>query len=186
MSKAALIGTGRTGRRLGAMREGRCGTWAGWGTVAAAAVTTLFAVPRAAVSYAPQNQNAVAPFVKISGPVIALTHVRVIDGTGAAARENQTIVIRGDNIADVGDASRITVPADASAIDLTGRSVIPGLVMMHEHLYYPTGPGVYGQLGVSFARLYLAGGVTTMRTAGNVNGIMDINISRRIAAGEMP
>ena len=58
--------------------------------------------------------------------------------------------------------------------------------MMHEHLYYTTGPGVYGQLGVSFSRLYLAGGVTTMRTAGNVNGIMDINVSRRIAAGEMP
>ena len=64
--------------------------------------------------------------------------------------------------------------------------MLPGLVMMHEHLYYTTGPGVYGQLGVSFSRLYLAGGVTTMRTAGNVNGIMDINISRRIAAGEMP
>src|SRR4029450_12724606 len=63
---------------------------------------------------------------------------------------------------------------------------LPGLVMMHEHLYYTTGPGVYGQLGVSFSRLYLAGGVTTRRTPGNVNGIMDINISRRIAAGEMP
>ena len=58
--------------------------------------------------------------------------------------------------------------------------------MLHEHLYYPTGPGVYGQLGVSFSRLYLAGGVTTMRTAGNVNGIMDINLARRIAAGELP
>ena len=58
--------------------------------------------------------------------------------------------------------------------------------MVHEHLYYPTGPGVYGQLGVSFSRLYLAGGVTTMRTGGNVNGIMDINLSRRIDAGEMP
>ena len=44
---------------------------------------------------------------------------------------------------------------------------------------------VYGQLGVSFSRLYLAGGVTTMRTAGNVNGIMDINVARRIAAGEI-
>jgi len=64
--------------------------------------------------------------------------------------------------------------------------VIPGLVMMHEHLYYTTGPGVYGQLGASFSRLYLAGGVTTMRTAGNVNGIMDINLARRIAAGELP
>ena len=57
-------------------------------------------------------------------------------------------------------------PAGATIVDLTGKSVIPGLVMMHEHLYYTTGPGVYGQLGVSFSRLYLAGGVTTMRTGG--------------------
>ena len=113
--------------------------------------------------------------------------MRVIDGTGAAARENQTLVIRDGSIAAIGDAGvdARRRPARPS-IDLTGKSVIPGLVMMHEHLYYTTGPGVYGQLGVSFSRLYLAGGVTTMRTAGNVNGIMDINMARRIAAGEMP
>jgi enamidase len=133
-----------------------------------------------------QQTPAVAAFVKVQAPVVALTHVRVIDGTGAAARANQTLVIRDGAIADVGDAARVLPPAGATVIDLTGRSVIPGLVMMHEHLYYTTGPGVYGQLGVSFSRLYLAGGVTTMRTAGNVNGIMDINLSRRIAAGEMP
>src|SRR5262249_7989626 len=80
----------------------------------------------------------------------------------------------------------ITVPAGANVVDMTGRSVLPGLVMVHEHLYYTTGPGVYGQLGASFARLYLAGGVTTMRTGGNVNGIMDFNLMRRVAAGELP
>src|SRR5262249_4081200 len=89
-------------------------------------------------------------------------------------------------IASVGAADSIALPSGATVIDLTGKSVIPGLVMMHEHLYYSTGPGVYGQLGVSFSRLYLAGGVTTMRTAGNVNGVMDINVARRIAAGELP
>jgi imidazolonepropionase-like amidohydrolase len=57
-------------------------------------------------------------------------------------------------------------------------------VMLHEHLYYPTGPGVYGQLGESFTRLYLAGGVTTMRTGGNMNGYMDINLKRAIEAGQ--
>ena len=67
-------------------------------------------------------------------------------------------------------------------IDLTGKSVIPGLVMVHEHLYYPTGPGVYGQLGESFIRLYLAGGVTTMRTGGNVNGFMDLKLKQLIEA----
>ena len=100
----------------------------------------------------------------------------MIDGTGAAPREDQTIVVRDGNIADVGSAASIAVPPGATTVDLSGKSVIPGLVMMHEHLYYTTGPGVYGQLGASFSRLYLAGGVTTMRTAGNVNGIMDINL----------
>ena len=60
---------------------------------------------------------------------------------------------------------------------------MPGLVMLHEHLYYPTGPGVYGQLGQSFVRLYLAGGVTTMRTGGNVNGVMDITLAKRHRGG---
>src|ERR1043166_2128830 len=125
-------------------------------------------------------------FIRTEAPVIVLTHVRVIDGTGAAAREDQTIVIRDGAIASVGDAAKTPPPEGASVLDRAGKSVIPGLGMMHEHLYYPTGPGVYGQLGASFSRLYLAGGVTTMRTAGNVNGIMDVNIARRIAAGELP
>ena len=75
-------------------------------------------------------------------------------------------------------------PAGATTLDLAGRSVIPGLVMVHEHLYYPAGPGVYGQLGESFIRLYLAGGVTTMRTGGNVNGFMDLKLKRLIDAGQ--
>src|SRR5262245_27339327 len=137
-----------------------------------------------AIAQAP-NPTARANFVKIDAPVIVLGHARVIDGTGAAARENQTLVIRDGNIAAVGDAASITVPAGATVIDLAGRTVMPGFVMMHEHLYYTTGPGVYGQLGTSFSRLYLAGGVTTMRTGGNVNGIMDINLARRIEAGEL-
>jgi imidazolonepropionase-like amidohydrolase len=131
------------------------------------------------------NPNARANFVKVDAAVIVLGHVRVIDGTGAPARENQTLIIRDGNIAAVGDAAAVTVPAGATVLDLTGRTVIPGLVMMHEHLYYTNGPGVYGQLGVSFSRLYLAGGVTTMRTAGNTNGIMDINLAARIKAGEL-
>ncbi len=86
-------------------------------------------------------------------------------------------------IADVGDASRVQIPAGAATIDVSGKTILPGLVMVHEHLYYPTGPGVYGQLGESFSRLYLAGGVTTMRTGGNVNGFMDLNLSRLIEKG---
>ena len=131
----------------------------------------------------PSFSNAVRGYIKHSEPVIALTGVRVIDGTGAPAKENQTIVIRNGDIAALGDAGRVTVPPGAATIDLTGRTVIPGLVMVHEHLYYPTGGSVYAQLGASFARLYLAGGVTTMRTGGNVNGVMDIKMKSEIEAG---
>jgi imidazolonepropionase-like amidohydrolase len=124
-----------------------------------------------------------AHFIKIEAPVIALTHARVVDGTGAAPRENQTIVIREGKIAAVGDAERVPVSGAPALVDLTGRTVIPGLVMVHEHLYYPTGAAIYGQLGDSFTRLYLAGGVTTMRTGGNTNGVMDLNLKEQIDAG---
>jgi len=125
----------------------------------------------------------VRQFVKVDAPVIALTHVRVIDGTGAPSRADQTLVIRDGLIAAVGP--NVAIPEGATVIDATGKSVIPGLVMLHEHTYYPTGPNVYGQLGQSFTRLYLAGGVTTMRTGGNVNGVMDITLAKRAAAGEI-
>jgi len=136
-----------------------------------------------AIAQRPQVGNAIQQFVKVNAPVVAITHVRVIDGTGAPARDDQTIVIRDGNIAAVGTG--VAVPGDATVIDGTGKSVIPGLVMLHEHTYYPTGPNVYGQLGQSFTRLYLAGGVTTMRTGGNVNGVMDLTLARRAAAFEI-
>jgi len=128
--------------------------------------------------------SALQQFLKVQGAVVALTHVRVIDGTGAPAREDQTLVIRDGRIAALGAASSTAVPEGATVVDATGKTAIPGLVMLHEHLYYPTGPSVYGQLGQSFTRLYLAGGVTTMRTGGSVNGVMDIAMKQRIERGE--
>src|SRR5262245_39576589 len=111
----------------------------------------------------PQIGTAARDFVKIDAPVVALTNARVIDGTGTPAKENQTIVIKDATIAAIGSSKSTKAPDGAAVFDLTGKTVIPGLVMVHEHLYYPTGPQVYGQLGQSFTRLYLAGGVTTMR-----------------------
>jgi enamidase len=134
----------------------------------------------------PTLSNAVRAYVSIDAPLIALTHARVIDGTGATPRENQTLILNNGIITTMGSSVSTDVPAGAQTIDLTGKSVIPGLVMVHEHLYYPNGPGVYGQLGESFSRLYLSGGVTTMRTGGNVNGFMDLNMMRLVAAGQKP
>src|SRR2546423_14795527 len=134
----------------------------------------------------PTLSTAVRAFVTVDPPIVALTHARVIDGTGAAPRDDQTIVIRDGRIAALGDSRSVGVPAGAQVIDLSGKSVIPGLVMVHEHLFYPTGPGVYANLAESFTRLYLAGGVTSMRTGGNLNGFGDFGIKRDIDAGRKP
>src|SRR5262245_34156225 len=142
---------------------------------------SLIAGASAVVAIQPSQQaNAVSNFVAVDAPVVALTNARIIDGTGAPARERQTLVIRDGTIAEIGDAAQVAPPEGATTIDLSGKTLIPGLVMVHEHLYYPTGPNVYGQLGASFVRLYLAGGVTTMRTGGNTNGLMDINLKQQI------
>lgn len=153
-------------------------------TIRLVIATIALAAAATAVAQRPPISNAVRSFVAVDAPVVALTHARVIDGTGAPPREDQTVIVRDGLIAAVGSFAGTAVPEGATVVDLTGKSVIPGLVMLHEHLFYPTGPGVYGQLGQSFVRLYLAGGVTTMRTGGNTNGIMDINIKRSIERGE--
>ena len=126
------------------------------------------------------------PFVKVNAPVVALTHVRVIDGTGAAAREDQTVVLNKGKIEWVGDASAANVSKDAQVLDLHGYSVIPGLVGMHDHMFYPVGDGVFGEMAFSFPRLYLAGGVTTIRTTGSLEPYTDLELKKSIDAGEMP
>jgi imidazolonepropionase-like amidohydrolase len=146
------------------------------------AATPVFAQPIGR----PQLSEAVRQYVQVDTAVVALTHVRVIDGTGAPAAEDQTVVIRDGAIAAVGPAASVPVPAGAQVLDLTGRTVMPGLVMVHEHLYYPTGGGTYANLAESFTRLYLAGGVTSMRTGGNTNGYGELNIARAIEAGRKP
>ena len=125
-------------------------------------------------------------FVKIDAPVVALTHVRVIDGTGAAEREDQTVILSQGKIRSVGDASAANVPQKAQALDLHGYSLIPGLVGMHDHMFYPVGPGSFGEMAYSFPRLYLAGGVTTIRTTGSLEPYTDLEIRRAIESGKMP
>ena len=124
--------------------------------------------------------------IKVDAPVVALTHVRVIDGTGAAAREDQTILLSNGKIESVGDASKTNVPKDAQVLDLHGYSVIPGLVGMHDHMFYPVGNGVFGEMAYSFPRLYLAGGVTTIRTTGSLEPYTDLELKKSIDAGETP
>jgi imidazolonepropionase-like amidohydrolase len=136
----------------------------------------------------PKLAPEVRAFVKEDAPVIALTHARVIDGTGAAPRADQTLVIRDGKIAALGDAASTKIPEGAKILDLSGRTVIPGLVGMHDHMYYPSpggAPPLYPQHAASFPRLYLAGGVTSIRTTGSIEPYADLELKRDIDEGKM-
>jgi imidazolonepropionase-like amidohydrolase len=126
-------------------------------------------------------------FVRVEAPVVVLQNVRIIDGTGAAPKEVQAIVISDGKIAAVGSLAAITVPAGSKTLDLKGYTVLPGLVGMHDHLFFPMGgnPPIYSSMGISFPRLYLALGVTTIRTTGSVAPFTDLEIKRRIDSGQM-
>ncbi len=139
------------------------------------------------------RNDPLAPFVKVKGDTIVLEHVRVIDGTGAPAKEDQRIVIQHGRIANVlGGVGNQLFPANTQHIDLTGKTVFPGLVGMHEHLFYPLpdgGPGLlplYGEMADSAPRLYLAGGVTAARTAGSLEPYTDISVKQAIDEGKIP
>jgi len=125
-------------------------------------------------------------FVKVQAPAVALTHARVIDGTGAPVRENQTLILFAGKIMAMGDAAAVAVPRGATIIDLSGETIIPGLVGMHEHMFYSNGWGIFTEMPISFPLLYLAGGVTTVRTAGTFEPDTDLDIKRRIDTGQMP
>ncbi|WP_245536222.1 hypothetical protein [Terriglobus roseus] len=67
-------------------------------------------------------------------PVKVLRHVRIMDGTGGPVLQDQTIVIDNGTIRSIGaDAA---APAGAEVFDLAGYTVLPGLVGMHDHIYY--------------------------------------------------
>jgi imidazolonepropionase-like amidohydrolase len=150
-------------------------------------------VAAAATSSLADRGPLMQPYISVDAPLLALTHVRVIDGTGAPARDDQTIVLRNGKIAAV--AKNAAIPKGAKVLDLSGKTVIPGLVGMHEHLFYPPklvlGATVFQESffvpqPYSFPRLYLAGGVTTARTAGSVSPYTDLAVKRQIDRGEVP
>lgn len=148
----------------------------------------LFPIIASQAQTGPNLSPAVRQFVKVDAPVIALQHVRVIDGTGAAPREDQTVVIADGKISAIGDSASTQAPAGATVMDLSGYTVIPGLVGMHEHMYYPAPggpPAMYPEHATSFPRLYLAGGVTSMRTTGSMEPYSDLEIKHSIDAGRM-
>ncbi len=139
-----------------------------------------------------QVSAALKPFVKVDAPVVVLEHVRVIDGTGGPAKDDQMVVVEQGKITYAGPEADGKVPADAKVLDATGKTVFPGLVGMHEHLFYPlpdNRPGLlalYGEMADSAPRLYLAGGVTVARTTGTIEPYTDISLKHLIDAGKIP
>lgn len=134
-----------------------------------------------------QGSGGTNPFVLSDAPVIALTNAMVIDGTGAPAVEQQTVLVRDGRIEAVGPTASVEIPEGAEVMDLAGKTVAPGMIMLHEHMFYPSGRGtVYNTQSYSFPRLYLGGGVTTMRTAGSMAPYADLNVKRAIDSGRIP
>src|SRR5437016_776606 len=128
----------------------------------------------------------VREYVAVDTSLLALTHVLVLDGTGGAPKADQTIVIRAGRIAAVGPAASVPVPAGARVMDMTGSTVIPGIVGMHDHLFYTAAGGRAVQMSYTGPRLYLGSGVTTIRTTGSRAPYAEINLKDQIDRGFSP
>jgi hypothetical protein len=161
----------------------------------------LFGAFLVAASTVVQTQNAtdVADFISVDRSVFVLNHVRVIDGTGAPAKEDQAIVIANGKIKSIGTAASAQINQSAQLMEFSGYTVIPGLVGMHNHLYYTDSyavqivdgkvaePGLFvAEIPYTAPRLYLAAGVTTMRTTGSLEPYTDLKVKSRIDANFMP
>src|SRR5690242_10867432 len=100
-----------------------------------------------AAAQAPALSPDTRAFVKVDAPIVALVHARVIDGTGVPSRPDQVVVLERGLIRAVGDSVQVSIPPGAQVLDVAGRTVLPGFVMVHEHMFYP---------GVLWADGYLA------------------------------
>lgn len=161
------------------------------------AVAALFFSALARAQRADTLGPEVRKYLRVSTPKVILEHVEVIDGTGAAPVADLNITIEGGKITAISPGTDQTASDGVTVLDLRGYSVMPGIVGMHNHLFYlarpnyaadgsSDRPGLFHQMSFSAPRLYLANGVTTMRTAGSVEPGTDLNLKRTIEAGVIP
>jgi imidazolonepropionase-like amidohydrolase len=168
---------------------------AGAGLAASAYVIGLGLATTIACAEPPDS----ASYLSVRDSSIALRHVEIIDGTAAAPRTDQTLVIVNGRIAAVGSDASVAIPNGTPVRDYAGYAVLPGLVGMHDHLFYTASrdqqrnssgglePGfLINEIPYSAPRLYLAGGVTTLRTTGSIEPYTDLRVRARIEAGAMP
>jgi len=131
----------------------------------------------------------VSRYIVEDAPVIALTQALIIDGTGAPPVANQTVIIQEGRITQIGPDQEVVIPGDAHRIELGGKAVLPGWVMLHEHLFHSVAPwrasAIVAEQPFSYPKLYLAAGVTSARTAGSMDPYTDLGIKKAIATGTM-
>jgi imidazolonepropionase-like amidohydrolase len=158
---------------------------------ALAVACAAFGPALAARAAMPALSPAVQAYVVHDQPLLAISHVRVIDGHGTRAKEDQTVLLRDGRIAALG--RHVTVPAGATVVDGSGQTLLPGLVGMHDHMFYPAPKvnpaakeAIYPEQASSFPKLYLAGGVTTIRTTGSTEPYTDLELKKAIDAGRIP
>src|SRR6478672_1038665 len=128
----------------------------------------------------------VRKYVSVDTGAVALTHVLLIDGTGSAPKADQTVLVQNGRIAQVGPAASVRAPAGAVTMDLNGHTLIPGLIGLHDHLFYTAAGGRAAQMSFTGPRLYLASGVTTIRTTGGRSPYAEINTKEAIDSGRIP
>ena len=115
--------------------------------------------------------------------LIALAGGTIIDGYGGEIIENGTVLIKGNRILDVG--AGLTLPGEANTVDLSGKFIIPGLIDMHAHFFgYAT--ATIGSLLDTYLGLFLAGGVTTVRSPGEYAPFEVLVARDEIDAGKRP
>src|SRR6202167_1285048 len=139
----------------------------------------------------------VQKYVRVNTPRVVLEHVRLIDGTGQPPVDDQNVVIENGKIIAVTPGGDVPAAAGTTILSLRGYTVMPGIVGMHNHLFYIALPNedshwkseppvLVPQMTFSAPRLYLAGGVTTMRTTGSVETYADLNLKSAIDEGKLP
>jgi imidazolonepropionase-like amidohydrolase len=154
-------------------------------------------IPLGLPAQSPELSKTVQQFVRVQAPKVVLTHVRIIDGTGAPAVDDQNVVVEGGKITAIQKGADVTATEGVTILDLRGYTVMPGIVGMHNHLFYIVRPNLDSkrhfdppllvpQMTFSAPRLYLASGVTTMRTTGSVETYADLNLKHDIDVGKLP
>jgi imidazolonepropionase-like amidohydrolase len=124
-------------------------------------------------------------FVEVADEAFAITNVTLIDGTGAAPQPGRTVVVREGRIAEIVAAGEFNAGA-MRTVDGSGGTLMPGMMGLHNHLYYTAAGGRGMQLNFSAPLLYLGSGVTTVRTTGSQNAYSEINLKEEIEAGRNP